>query len=363
MKRLLPDNLFGRLFLLVLAAIVVSHLMTFALLLLIYGERDHHGPPGMRAPQHQMQPPPDAGRPHPPPGSVIIAGHAIRRPPLNFWIGIVSQLFALSIAAWFGARMLARPIQRLAQAASRLGARLDQPAIEESGSSEERQAARNFNRMQQRIRQGIEERGRFLAAVSHDLRTPLTRMKLRVERLEDAAARDKLGEDIAEMAAMLNATLDYLRDEASAEDWQLLDITALLESMAEDAQELGRDVTLAGSARPIATRPLALRRCLSNLLQNALRYGHCARIVLSDSEDALLIEIRDAGPGIPEDQMEQVFEPFVRLEHSRNRATGGVGLGLSIAREAAHQCGGSLTLENAAEGGLTARLQLLRNRN
>jgi protein-histidine pros-kinase len=359
MKRLLPDTLFGRLFVMVLAAIMVSHLMTFTLLLLIYGERDHRGPP-FAMPRHEWQAPPDAEHPHPPPGSVIIAGHAIRRPPLNFWIGIASQLLALSVAAWFGARMLARPMQRLAHAASKLGARLDQPAIEESGSSEERQAARNFNRMQERIRQSVEERGRFLAAVSHDLRTPLTRMKLRVERLEDAAARDKLGEDIAEMAAMLNATLDYLRDEASAEQWQLLDITALLESMAEDAQELERDVTLTGSAQPVTTRPLALRRCLSNLLQNALRYGHSARIVLQDAADRLVIEIIDAGPGIPEDQMEQVFEPFVRLEHSRNRATGGIGLGLAIAREAVAQCGGTLVLENAREGGLVARLTLPR---
>ena len=363
MKRLLPDTLFGRLFLLVLAAIMVSHLMTFALLLLIYGERDHHGPPPDARPPTEMHAPSAAGHHHPPPASVIIAGHAIRRPPLNFWIGIASQLFALTVAAWFGARMLARPMQRLAHAASRLGASLDQPAIAESGSSEERQAARNFNRMQQRIRKGVEERGRFLAAVSHDLRTPLTRMKLRVERLNDNAARDKLGEDIEEMAAMLNATLDYLRDEASAEGWQLLDITALLESMAEDAQELERDVTLAGAARPVTTRPLALRRCLSNLLQNALRYGHSARILLKDQDDRLQIEIRDAGPGIPEDQMEQVFEPFVRLEHSRNRATGGVGLGLAIAREAATQCGGSLVLENAAQGGLIARLTLPRTQD
>jgi protein-histidine pros-kinase len=364
MKRLLPrlwpDTLFGRLFLLVLAAIVVSHLMTFALLLLIYGERDHHGPPGMGA-SHEMHAPDEMHR-HPPPASVIIAGHTIRRPPLNFWIGIASQLFALSVAAWFGARMLARPMQRLAHAASGLGASLDQPAIAESGSSEERQAARNFNRMQRRIRKGVEERGRFLAAVSHDLRTPLTRMKLRVERLQDQAAREKLGDDIAEMAAMLNATLEYLRDEASAEGWQLLDITALLQSMAEDAQELGRDVTLAGSAQPIDTRPLALRRCLSNLLQNALRYGQCARILLKDSAEQLQIEIRDAGPGIPQEQMEQVFEPFVRLENSRNRATGGVGLGLAIAREASNQCGAALTLENAAQGGLIARLALPRTR-
>ncbi|HEY0421438.1 MAG TPA: HAMP domain-containing protein, partial [Acetobacteraceae bacterium] len=169
MKRLLPDTIFARLFLLVLAAIMVSHLMTFVLLLLIYGERPpHHHPPGERPPAMRGAGPPASG--FAPPGvnsvtNVTIAGHAIRRPPLSFWVAVASQLFALSVAAWFGARMLARPIQRLAHAASRLGVSLDQPAIGESGSSEERQAARTFNRMQQRIRQGVEERGRFLAAV------------------------------------------------------------------------------------------------------------------------------------------------------------------------------------------------------
>ena len=162
------------------------------------------------------------------------------------------------------------------------------------------------------------------------------------------------------MAAMLNATLNYLRDEASAEPWQLLDLTALLESMAEDAVEAGDDVAVSGSALPLLTRPMALRRCLSNLLQNALRYGHSARIVIHDAADHLTIELRDAGPGIPEEQMQAVFEPFVRLENSRNRSTGGVGLGLAIAREAATQCGGVLTLENADGGGLLARLRLKR---
>jgi protein-histidine pros-kinase len=359
MKRFLPDTIFSRLFLLVLTAIVVSHLMTFVLLLGFYGERQH-GPrdqqPGIvtpGAPGQDLRAPP---RRRPP--TMVIAGPTVRTPPPGFWIGIASQLFALTVAAWFGARMLARPIQRLGRAASDLGVDLNRLPIAETGTSEARQAARVFNQMQQRIRQSVEERGRFLAAVSHDLRTPLTRMKLRVERLQDEAARDKLREDIAEMAAMLNATLSYLRDEASAESWKLLDVAALLESMAEDAVEGGHDVTVSGGAQPLLTKPTALRRCLSNLLENALRYGHSAHIVVRDTADSLTIEVRDAGPGIPEDQMEAVFEPFVRLENSRNRATGGVGLGLAIAREAAAQCGGKLTLENAAGGGLVARLTL-----
>ena len=362
MKRLLPDTIFARLFLLVLMAIVVSHLMTFVLLLAFFGERQQRTPeqrrpevvvPGAPVQQERVRPfrrPPDT----------VIAGYAVRTPPPGFVISMASQLFALTLAALVGARMLARPIQRLGQAAAELGGDLNRPPIAETGSAEARQAARVFNQMQQRIRQSVEERGRFLAAVSHDLRTPLTRMKLRVERLQDDAARDKLREDIAEMAAMLNATLNYLRDEASAEPWQLLDVSALMESMAEDAVEAGEEVAVSGSALPLLTRPLALRRCLSNLLQNALRYGHSARIDIRDAADHLTIELRDAGPGIPEAQMQAVFEPFVRLENSRNRSSGGVGLGLAIAREAASQCGGMLTLENADGGGLLARLRLQR---
>lgn len=337
----LPDTIFARLFVLVLAAIVISHLMTFILLTEFFGHAFPPPPP----PGHGIRPAPG----HPPPG-----------PPPGLWIGFTMQIITLSIAAWFGARLLARPVQRLAQAAAQLGNNLNHPAIEETGSAEARQAARVFNQMQQRIRSQLEERGRFLAAVSHDLRTPLTRMKLRTERLQEQAAREKFRADIGEMAAMLDATLNYLRGEAASEAWQLLDVQALLDAMAEDARESGRAVSVSGSALPLMTPPTALRRCLSNLLENALRYGHQADIALSDTPLALLIEIRDAGPGIPEQKMELVFEPFVRLESSRNKAYGGVGLGLSIAREAARQCGGTVSLRNADAGGLIATVAIPR---
>ena len=250
MKRLLPDTIFSRLFLLVLAAIVISHLMTFVLLLGVYGDR--HRPPGPPPEISAADSPRPAQRPPPPyrRQTIDIAGHSVRTPPPAFWIGLVSQLFALSLAAWLGARMLARPIQKLGQAAAELGVDLNRPPIAETGTAEARQAARVFNRMQQRIRLNVEERGRFLAAVSHDLRTPLTRMKLRVERMQNDALRDKLKEDMAEMAAMLNATLSYLRDEATNEAWQMMDVTALLESMAEDETDAGHDVS-SGRAVPL----------------------------------------------------------------------------------------------------------------
>ena len=340
MKRLLPDTIFARLFMLVLAAIVISHLMTFILLTEFF--------------QHAPHPP------HPPGTGIGGPGHPPRGPPPGFWIGLATQIIALSVAAWFGARLLARPVQQLAQAAAQLGNNLNHPAIEETGSAEARQAARVFNQMQQRIRSQLEERGRFLAAVSHDLRTPLTRIKLRAERLQDEPAREKFRADIGEMAAMLDATLNYLRGEAASEAWQLLDVQALIDAMAEDARDGGGTVSLSGNALPLMTQPSALRRCLSNLLENALRYGHRADIALSDTQQALTIEIRDAGPGIPEEKMALVFEPFVRLESSRNKAFGGVGLGLSIAREAARQCGGTVSLRNAAEGGLIAAVVIPR---
>ena len=334
MKRLIPDTTFGRLFGLLAVALLLSYLITSVLIFAFPGA---HPPP-----------PPPFGRPHPP-----------EHPP-GFWIGLTIQFIALTIAAWYGARLLAQPIQDLALGAERLGGNLNSPPMDETGPAEARQAAHVFNRMQDRIRGQLEERTRFLAAVSHDLRTPLTRMKLRVEQMPDNPHAGKLSDDIAEMAAMLDATLEYLRGGAQTEPWQRLDIQALVDTMADDAMDSGQDVTVQGHARPIMAQPGTLRRCLSNLIDNALRYGYRATIRLIDGPRQLVIEIHDAGPGIPENKMAAVFEPFVRLETSRNRNTGGVGLGLAIAREVAARHGGELTLKNAPEGGLIARLTLPR---
>ena len=359
MKRLFKDTIFFRLFALVLAAIVIGHLTTFALLagFGLNPEAREFRPP-LEA--HEMPRPPHGafklGMPPPPE-----AFHERRSfPPPGLWIGLITQFIALTIAAWFGARLLARPIQRLGNAAAQLGTTLNGPMIEEEGPIEARRAAQVFNQMQARIRLQMEERGRFLAAVSHDLRTPLTRMKLRLERPDESIQRERLLNDIEEMAAMLGATLDYFRSEATIEMPQLLDVQALLESMVEDLVENGRDVTLTGASAAITTLPLALRRCLSNLLENALRYGESASISIADSHDMLAIDIRDRGPGIPPDKLQAVFEPFVRLEGSRNKATGGVGLGLAIAKDAARQCGGKLILKNAEDGGLIASVLIPR---
>jgi protein-histidine pros-kinase len=251
-------------------------------------------------------------------------------------------------------------MQHLARASDQLADDLYTPPIAEEGPYEARQAAAVFNRMQHKIRAQIEERERFVAAVSHDLRTPLTRVKLRIENLTENYAKQKLRGDITEMSDMLDATLQYLRGRVATEELQLLDVQSLIEAVVEDASAAGRSVTMSGTAFPLFTRPLTLRRCLTNLLENALRYGEHVLVRLDDAADVLTIEVQDDGPGIPQDQLDLVFEPFVRLDSSRNKATGGVGLGLSIARQAAQQCDGELSLRNHAAGGLIASIVIRR---
>lgn len=357
MKRLLPNTIFARLFALVAISIIVSHVMTFVLIVNFY---DRHFPPPP-PPSFQAQPAPDLHRPPHGPGPMWHIG-SFAFPPLppGLWIGLIVQFLTLSAAAWFGARLLARPMQKLAQASIRLSDNLNSDPIDESGPVEARQAARVFNVMQRKICAQIEERERFVAAVSHDLRTPLTRMKLRIENLAENYAKEKLRDDIGEMASMLDSTLKYLRGRVFTEPLQLLDVYALIEAVVEDARANGENVTMSGAAYPLFTRPITLRRCLSNLLENALRYGQDAVVSVVDSDEMLILEVRDHGPGIPEDKIDFVCEPFIRLDSSRNKATGGVGLGLSIAREAAMQCDGQLTLRNAQDGGLIARVALKR---
>jgi len=355
MRRLQPDTLFSRLFALLLWLVIISH----ASMLLSLGTFTA----GVQFPDGSVQVLRD-GEAVTGPLAVVVT-----RPALVTWTALTvlwpvmgTMLAALILAAWFGAGMLTSPIRRLSEAAARLGDNLDGPKVAEAGPSEARQAARVFNRMQERIRAQVRQRATFLAAVSHDLRTPLTRIKLRVEQVDDDALKTKIRADLDEMTEMLNATLEFLRDEADSEPRQMLDIQALAESLAEDARETGRTVTVWGGAAPLMAQPVLLRRCLSNLIDNALRYGHTARISLRDSGAELVIEVEDDGPGIPEDKMEAVFEPFARLESSRNKHSGGFGLGLSVAREAALRHDGDLRLVNRREGGLIARLSFPRLR-
>ncbi|MFJ5286479.1 sensor histidine kinase [Pseudomonas sp. NPDC088429] len=343
------DTLFGRLFGMLFVAIVLAHLLAFAWF-------HHYGPPPPPPPPEfsegvDGQRPPMDPRFEPRPPRPWFGGPLV---PLTF------QFISLMIAAWYGAKLLTRPIQRLSDAAERLSENLDSPPLDESGPKEARQAAHTFNLMQQRIREQVQQRARMLGAVSHDLRTPLSRLKLRLENISDEKLQGQMRQDLDDMIGMLDATLTYLHEQRTSEALQLMDVQALVESLCENAQDQGADVQVNGHCAPLPVQPMALRSCLNNLMDNALRYAGQARIELQDQREQLLIRVIDHGPGIAADKREAVFEPFYRLEGSRNRNSGGVGLGMTIAREAAQRLGGQLNLEETPGGGLTAIIRLPR---
>jgi signal transduction histidine kinase len=286
----------------------------------------------------------------------------MHRPPILGGPAIVLlfQFITMIIAAWYGAKALSRPIQRLSEAAERLSEDLDNPPLEISGPREARQAAQTFNLMQSKVREQMQQRGRMLAAVSHDLRTPLSRLKLRVEQIEEPKLHGQMTQDLNDMISMLDATLAYLNEHRRTEGLQQFDLQALIESQAENAQDNGDDVQYEGQCKPLRTQPMALRSCLQNLVDNALRYAGSAHIVIEDSADRVRVSVVDHGPGIAPEFHETVFEPFYRMESSRNRNSGGIGMGMSIAREAARRIGGQLSLAQTPGGGLTAVLDLPR---
>jgi signal transduction histidine kinase len=271
---------------------------------------------------------------------------------------LLASVIAVSLLA---VRWATRPLAALADAAEALGRDIERPPLAEKGPLEVARAARAFNTMQSRLARDMRERTRVLAAMSHDLKTPITRLRLRADLLEDAPLRAKLAADLAQMESMVGATLDFLRGSERAEAVQPIDVNALLESLAADWSETGARVTFAGApVRPFPGRPKALRRCLSNLIENAVKYGGSAALSAEDGDARLAIRVRDEGPGIPEAELERVFEPYHRLEGSRSRETGGTGLGLAIARAGARAHDGEIRLRNRPEGGLEAELTLPR---
>ncbi|MBV4461901.1 HAMP domain-containing histidine kinase [Pseudomonas sp. SWRI79] len=344
------DTLFGRLFGVLLLAIVLAHLLAFFWF-------KHYGPPPPPPPPSEFSERFDGQRPPPDP-------RFGNRPPRPWFGGplvpLTFQFVSLIIAAWYGAKLLTRPIQRLSDAAERLSENLDSPPLDESGPREARQAAHTFNLMQQRILQQVQQRSRMLGAVSHDLRTPLSRLKLRLEQIDDDKLQGQMRQDLDDMISMLDSTLTYLHEQRTSEAPQWMDVQALVESLSENAQDQGSNVQACGHCAPLQVQPMALRSCINNLLDNALRYAGDALITLEDSREELVIRVIDHGPGIAADKREAVFEPFFRLEGSRNRNSGGVGLGMTIAREAAERLGGQLSLEETSGGGLTAVIRLPR---
>ncbi len=277
-------------------------------------------------------------------------------PRLALWLGIFFVLAVLMV------RMVTRPLARLAHGAEAIGAHPEAAPLAEEGPEETRSVIRAFNRMQTRVQSYLLERAELLRAVSHDLKTPITRMRLRSEMLEDAAQRDKFLRDLDEMARMVDSTLEFFRSLGNEPRRAPVDIGALVESLAEDWRSMGCTVEVHGTPRqPYLGHAQALQRCLDNLVGNAVRYGERARIFIEDDARCLRLRVEDDGPGIPEEALERVFEPFFRLEASRNRASGGTGLGLSIARNIARWHGGDLVLQNRTQHkGITAQLSLPR---
>ena len=286
--------------------------------------------------------------------------------PLRFLWHVSLTLGAVIVVGLVAVRWVTKPLQQMATAATAFAHDLDAPALAVSGPAEVQRAAEAFNFMQQRLRQLVVERGRALAAVSHDLRTPLTRMRLRAELVGDPALQRKLNGDIDAMQGMVNSVLAYLRGIEDAEPMQAINMEALLSSIVEDQQALGRPVHceewLPGhpATAPFAGKLSILKRAVTNLIDNAVAHGQVVAVRIEDAKALLRIVIEDDGPGIPQADMARVMEPFVRLDPSRHLETGGVGLGLAIARDAAAYHGGKLMLENRTRGGLRATLELPR---
>jgi len=271
----------------------------------------------------------------------------------------VLLITVLSLSLW-AVRWLTRPLAILADAAEHLGRDIHNPPLSENGPTEVRRAAHAFNLMQTRLTRYLEDRAHILTAVSHDLKTPITRLRLRVEQLEEQKLRDSFLRDLDDMQSMTAATLDFMRGMENLEQIQLLDIRALLESLQADYEEMGLPTTIdeGYTPPPYPAHLQSLKRCFVNLIDNAHKYGQQVTITLQKHADQLLIIVTDEGQGIPEAALETVFEPFYRLEMSRNRATGGTGLGLSIARNIARAHGGDVVLRNRAGGGLEAIISL-----
>jgi signal transduction histidine kinase len=283
------------------------------------------------------------------------------RPVDYFNLALVfGSIFALiGFVSVIAARRLAWPIRTFAGAAERFGVDSTPAPIAEGGPHEIRIAIRAFNRMQERLRRYVDDRTQMLAAMSHDLRTPLNRLRLRAEFIEDREQQRRMFSDLEAMNLMIDQTLAFARDDAHREPRKLVDLGVLVEDVCEDAADAGASVSYAGPRGVnVCCRPMALSRAVANLVDNAVKYAGAAHVCLLYGPDRVAILVEDGGPGIPPDECEKVFAPFYRLERSRNADTGGAGLGLSVARMIAREHGGDITLANRGNRGLCARVEL-----
>lgn len=286
------------------------------------------------------------------------------RPPRQLirtdtWITFLVTAAVISVIVVIALRRITRPMDALSKAAGKLGRGEEIEPLKEEGPADVRETIRAFNEMQDRLRTFVTERTKMLAAISHDLRTPITSLRLRAEMLDDAEAREKMIQTLADMQNMVEATLAFAREEAAAEPTRPTDLAALVGAVADDLTDLGHAVECdAPSPLVYPCRPIAMRRAVTNLALNAATYGDSARLRLMDNGGAPEIIIEDDGPGIPADQIERIFEPFVRLDTSRSQDTGGIGLGMSIARDIVRRHGGDVRLENMKDGGLRVTITL-----
>ena len=277
--------------------------------------------------------------------------------PQLLWLTIISVL--ISAIAFVAVRLATQPLGVFTSAAEHLGLDVNAEPLSEKGPSEVRRAALAFNTMQMRVKRFISDRTQMLAAISHDLRTPITRLRLRAEFVDDDEQRDKMLYDLNEMETMIAATLTFARDDAANEPAVHVDAAAIIASLCSDHGDAGKSVTYSGpDTFDLLVRPLALKRAIDNFVDNAVKYGKCAHVQLVPIFGELVIYIDDEGPGIPFHERERVFAPFTRLETSRSRETGGTGLGMTIARNAIRSMGGDVELGDLPEGGLRVKVTL-----
>ena len=281
--------------------------------------------------------------------------------PIKILIVLSILLVSVILISLFAVKTITRPLQKLRLAAEGLGKNIQQDPLNETGPAEVKETAKAFNTMQQRLKSYIEDKAQILAAVSHDLKTPLTRMRLRADLLENEQLRDKTLKDLDDMEKMVTATLEFMRGSESKEKSQNIDLMALLESIQEDFHDSGNQVELSGTLNsPYTGKPLLLKRCFNNLIDNGIRYGEKVHIKVKDENNQITIQICDNGSGIPDELHQKVFDPFFRLEGSRAHHTGGTGLGLGIARNIARAHGGDISLSNQETRGLCVTLKLPR---
>ena len=277
--------------------------------------------------------------------------------PQLLWLTVISVL--ISAIAFVAVRLATQPLDVFASAAERLGLDVNAEPMSEKGPSEVRRASLAFNTMQMRVKRFISDRTQMLAAISHDLRTPITRLRLRAEFVDDDQQRDKMLHDLNEMETMIAATLTFARDDAANEPATNVDAAAIIAALCSDHADAGRPVTYSGpDTFDLLARPLALKRAIDNFVDNAVKYGKSAHVEMVPGFGELAVYIDDEGPGIPLHERERVFAPFTRLETSRSRETGGTGLGMTIARNAIRSMGGDVELINLPQGGLRVKVTL-----